>query len=293
MPDTVKLSYPFFTAGKYIVKEEATMEKNVRGKVFLVTGGAMGMGKLVAERFGRDGARVVIWDVNKDALEKTEAEFKGKGYDVTTYIVDISDREAVYAAADRVKAEVGSVDVLMNNAGIVKGGHFLDTDDDDNFNTLGVNFISQMWTCKAFLPDMAARNDGHVIALASAAAITPTPGASAYAASKAAVRHWMDTLRWEFKERGKGGVKFTSICPSIVKTGMFDGCEAPILSPFMEPEKMADKIYEGYHKDKTTVLEPFVVKLTPLMAVTLPEPVRYFLGKILRLNSMFEGWVGH
>ena len=269
------------------------MEKNVKGKVFLVTGGAMGMGKLVAERFARDGARVVIWDVNREALEKTEAEFKGKGYDVTTYVVDVSDREAVYAAAEKVKAEVGPVDVLMNNAGIVRAGHFLDTDDDDNFKTINVNFIAQMWTCKAFLPDMAARNDGHVIALASAAAITPTPGASAYAASKAAVRHWMDTLRWEFKERGKSGVKFTTICPSIVGTGMFEGCKAPIFSTIMEPERMADKIYQGYLKNKTTVMEPFVVKLTPLMAATIPEPVRYVMGKILRLNSMFDTWVGH
>ncbi len=269
------------------------MQKDVRGKVFLVTGGAMGMGKLVAERFARDGARVVIWDVNKDALAKTEAEFKAKGYDVATSVVDVSDREAVYAAAGRVKAEVGPVDVLMNNAGIVRGGHFLDTDDDDNLRTIDINFTAQLWTCKAFLPDMAARNDGHVIALASAAAITPTPGASAYAASKAAVRHWMDTVRWEFKVRGKGGVKFTSVCPSIVSTGMFAGCEAPILSPFMTPEKMADKIYQGYHGNKVTIMEPFVVKFTPLMAALLPEPVRYVVGKLLKLNSMFEGWVGH
>jgi short-subunit dehydrogenase len=269
------------------------MTKDVRGKVFLVTGGAMGMGKLVAERFGRDGAKVVIWDVNKEALEKTADEFRGKGYDVTTDVVDVSDREAVYAAAEKVKSGVGSVDILMNNAGIVRGGHFLDTDDDDNFNTLNINFISQMWTCRAFLPDMAARNDGHVIALASAAAITPTPGASAYAASKAAVRHWMDTLRWEFKERGKSGVKFTSICPSIVSTGMFDGCKPPILSPFMMPEKMADKIYQGYHKNTTTVMEPFIVKFTPLMAATVPEPIRYVMGKMLKLNTMFETWVGH
>jgi len=269
------------------------MEKNVKGKVFLVTGGAMGMGKLVAERFGRDGAKVVIWDVNRDALEETEAEFKGKGYDVTTYVVDVSDREAVYAAADKVKAEVGSVDVLMNNAGIVKAGHFLESDDDDNFNTLNVNFIAQMWTCKAFLPDMAARDEGHVIALASAAAIIPTPGASAYAASKAAVRLWMDSIRWEFKARGKNGVKFTSVCPALVSTGMFEGCKPPIISPFMEPERMADKIYQGYHKNKTTVMEPFLVKFTPLTMAIVPEPVRYVVGKILGMKLVFESWVGH
>ena len=143
------------------------------------------------------------------------------------------------------------------------------------------------------IPDMAARDDGHVIALASAAAIIPTPGASAYAASKAAVRLWMDSIRWEFKARGKNGVKFTSVCPTLVRTGMFEGCKAPILNAFIEPERMADKIYQAYHKNKTTVIEPFLVKFTPLIMAIVPEPVRYVIGKILGLNSVFENWVGH
>lgn len=150
-----------------------------------------------------------------------------------------------------------------------------------------------MWTCKAFLPDMVARNDGHVIALASAAAITPTPGAAAYTASKAAVLLFTDTVRWELKSAGKKGVKFTSICPSMVKTGMFEGCKPPILNPWLEPDEMADKIYRAYHKNKTTVFEPFIVKFTPLLNSLLPEPVAYITGKILRLNTAFKDWVGH
>lgn len=138
----------------------------------------------------------------------------------------------------------------MNNAGIVRAKAFLQTDDQDNFNKLNVNFIAQMWTCKAFPPDMAARNEGHVIALASAAAITPTPYSADYAANKAAVKHFMDTVRWEMKIMGKSGVRFTSVCPSMVNTGMFEGCKPPILSPWVQPEEMADKIYEGYQKNK-------------------------------------------
>jgi len=267
--------------------------KDVRGKVFLVTGGAMGMGKLVAERFARDGAKVVIWDMNADALEKTAKEFGDKGYEVHTAVVDVSDREKVYQAAEKVKNEVGSVDVLMNNAGIVRGGPFLDTKDEDDFNTLNINFISQMWTCKAFLPDMVARNDGHVIAMASAAAITPTPGAAAYTASKAAVLLFTNAVRWELKSAGKKGVKFTAICPSMVRTGMFEGCKNPILNPWLEPDDMADKIYRAYHKNKATLLEPLIAKFTPLLNALLPEPVAYITGKILRLNTVFNDWVGH
>jgi all-trans-retinol dehydrogenase (NAD+) len=267
--------------------------KNVRGKVFLVTGGAMGMGKLVAERFARDGAKVVIWDMNSEALAKTEKEFTDKGYEVYTAVVDVSDREKVYQEAEKVKKEVGSVDVLMNNAGIVRAAPFLDTKDEDDFNTLNINFIAQMWTCKAFLPDMVASNDGHVITLASAAAITPVPGAAAYASSKAAALMFVNTLRWELKNAGKSGVKFTAICPTAVTTGMFEGCKPPLLNPWLEPDYMADKIYAAYHKNKTTVLEPLIAKFTPLMNALMPEPVAYFAGKILKLSTMFDNWVGH
>jgi short-subunit dehydrogenase len=107
------------------------------------------------------------------------------------------------------------------------------------------------------------------------------------------VHHWTDTIRWEFKARGKRGVKFTSICPTLVSTGMFEGCKEPIINPIMEPERMADKIYQAYHKNKITVMEPFLVKFTPLIMAVVPEPVRYVIGKILGLNSVFESWVGH
>lgn len=274
-------------------KEANVTTKNVRGKIFLVTGGAMGMGKLVAERFARDGARVVLWDFNEGALEETEKEFRGKGYDVTTYAVDVSDREKVYETAMKVKSEVGSVDILMNNAGIVRAAPFLETDDDNNFRTLNINFIAQMWTCKAFLPDMVSRNSGHVIALASAAAVTPTPYSADYAASKAAVKHFDDTLRWEMKIMGKPGVKFTTVCPSMVATGMFAGSKAPILSPWLQPEEMADRIYRGYHKDKINVYEPWIVKLTPIVNSLLPESFKYLMSRILRLNVALKDWTGH
>jgi all-trans-retinol dehydrogenase (NAD+) len=267
--------------------------KDVRGKVFLVTGGAMGMGRLVAERFARDGAKVVIWDFNAEALEKTAGEFRDRGYEIYTDVVDVSDRELVYEAADKVKSEVGPVDILMNNAGIVRAAAFLQSDDNDNFNTLNINFISQMWTCKAFLPDMAARNAGHVIALASAAAITPTPYSADYAASKAAVKHFQDTLRWEMRIIGKPGIKFTTVCPSFVNTGMFAGGKPPILSPWVKPEVMADKIYQGYLKDTLTIYEPFIVKLTPVMNSLLTDGIKFLMARILRLNTALRDWKGH
>lgn len=266
--------------------------KDVRGKVFLVTGGAMGMGKLVAEHFARDGAKVVIWDVNEEALEETVAEFRDRGWEVHPYIVDVTDREKVYEVADRVRDEVGTVDVVMNNAGVVKGGAFLDVDDEWHRKTMDVNFNAYLWLTRAFLPDMMARNDGHFINVASAAGLTNVALMTTYAASKAAVLHFTDSLRVEMKILGKRGVKFTAICPSYVKTGMFEGVKEPRLVPWLEPEEITEKIYRAYHKNRPLVREPFQVKLVALYRAVLTRSTWDLVSRLLGIAQSMDAWRG-
>src|SRR5512147_3220822 len=126
----------------------------VRGRVALITGGARGMGKLWAEHFAADGARVVLWDMDGEALEQTAAEFRAKGWPVFTQVVDVAKRSRVYAAAAQVAEEFGTVDILVNNAGIVAAGKFLETKDERLEATINVDLIALMWTSKAFLPGM-------------------------------------------------------------------------------------------------------------------------------------------
>lgn len=280
------------TAGAVRVMSRGGLMKDVRGKVVLVTGGALGMGRLVAERFARDGATVVLWDVDASALEKAAAEFRDRGSNVFTDVVDVSDRGQVYEAAAKVRAEAGPVDVLVNNAGIIRGGLFLEVSDEEHLKTMEINFNAQMWTLKAFLGDMLARDSGHVISMSSAAGITPTPYEASYCASKAAVLHLTDTLRNEVKAIGRKGVRFTAICPSLVSTGMFVGGVPPRLTPWLQPEEMADRIYRAYHRNKTTVMEPFIVKSVPLLRALLPSQAVYLVGRLLRLNSAMKDCKG-
>ncbi|MGH8711616.1 MAG: SDR family NAD(P)-dependent oxidoreductase, partial [Burkholderiales bacterium] len=96
--------------------------KTVIGKKILITGAAMGMGKLYAQLAVNEGAgTIVLWDINAAELEKTVAELKAKGGNVKSYIVDVSKLEAIVEAAAKIKAEVGKIDILINNAGVVRG----------------------------------------------------------------------------------------------------------------------------------------------------------------------------
>ncbi|UCD84864.1 MAG: SDR family NAD(P)-dependent oxidoreductase, partial [Deltaproteobacteria bacterium] len=98
----------------------------VKGKIVLITGGALGMGREVARLFARDGARIVLWDLRQEDLNKTAEELKALGAEIHTYICDVTNRQTVYETADKVRKEVGVVDILDNNAGVVFGGEFLE-----------------------------------------------------------------------------------------------------------------------------------------------------------------------
>jgi all-trans-retinol dehydrogenase (NAD+) len=267
--------------------------KDVRGKVVLVTGGSRGMGRLIAERFAADGARVVLWARTEADLQLAVDDFRKQGWEAHAYAVDVSDPLLVKEAAARVREEVGPVDVLVNNAGIVQGGPFLEVSPEAHRRTMDINFNACMWTIQAFLPGMLERNQGHIINMASAAGFAYTPRLTSYCASKAALIQFTDALRLEVKGMGRRGVKFTIVCPSFIRTGMFDGVRAPFWLPWLDPEKLADKIYRGYHRNADSVIEPFMARTTPFFrAVTRRKTLDFFMT-LLGLSRSMQGWTGH
>lgn len=125
--------------------------KDVSQDIVLVTGGASGLGRLFALKFAKLGARVIIWDLNLAGLEETAKmveELRSKRDNVGSchyYQVDISDRNKVYATAERIKQEIGTVSIVINNAGIVTGKRFLDCNDSMIVKTFEVNTLSHFW----------------------------------------------------------------------------------------------------------------------------------------------------
>lgn len=270
--------------------QSAKKKKDVRGKVILITGGASGLGLGMARKFAALGARVVLWDINAQALQETQDELKRKSYDVHTYVCDVSDRSTIYAVADKVKKDVGKVDILINNAGIVIGKSFLETTDEQSEKVMNVNVMAMFWTCKAFLPDML-KSSGHLVAITSAAGHTGAPNLVDYCASKYAANGFMDSLRQELFHQRITNIKFTTVMPFYINTGMFTGVKSGFLFPILEPEYVINSIVESVQKEEVEVFLPFTTKSRFLLRL-LPIGVSDYLSGALGIASSMDKFEG-
>jgi all-trans-retinol dehydrogenase (NAD+) len=267
--------------------------KTVRGKVALVTGGALGMGREWCKHLAAEGARLAIWDINTEAMARTAEDLRRGGAEVFTQQVDVFYRERVYEAALELKRKLGEVDILVNNAGMVYASPFLEASDEKLAATIDVNVKSMFWTCKAFLPHMMERNEGHVVNVSSASGFIGVPYMPAYTASKWAVIGLTESLRLEMKLLGKAGIRWTLFCPSYVSTGLFEGARAPLLTPMLSPEEAVERAYKAFKRDTYLVQEPFLVKLTPALKTLLPTRVFDLVSDVLGATDSMRHWKGH
>ena len=256
--------------------------RSAKGKRVLVTGGAMGMGRLFAERaIGEGAAAVALWDINEPALNATLAELADGPSDVSGYVVDVSDPAEIAATAADVLDDLGHIDVLVNNAGIVRGNaYFWETDPArDTTATIDVNTLAPMYVAHAFLPGMiAAQGETRMLNLASAAGFTPNPRMAVYAASKWAVIGWSDSVRLELKQAGHEHVKVTTVCPYYVGTGMFEGAKSAPLLPILDPHEVVDEAWTAMLAGSPFVVLPKTVMLSEMLKGMVPIGVRDFIA---------------
>jgi all-trans-retinol dehydrogenase (NAD+) len=263
-------------------------------KTILITGGAGGIGKLMASRFlAKKAAHVVLWDINEDALNKTVADFKKEGYhQVSAYKVDVANTKEIEKTATETMLEHGAVDILINNAGIVPGKKlFSEHSVADIDRTLDINTSAVMHVTRVFMPDMLRRKAGHIVNISSASAYIGNPNMSVYAASKWAVLGWSESLRLEM-ETEETGIQITTICPSYIDTGMFNGVSAPLLFPLLKPNDIVDKIINAIEKNQDMVMAPDMVNAVPFLKGVLGRKLfDKVAGLIGVYNSMstFEG----
>jgi NAD(P)-dependent dehydrogenase (short-subunit alcohol dehydrogenase family) len=190
---------------------------DLEGRVAIVTGGAQGIGRAVAERFAASGAKVEIWDLDDDLARKTAAEIGGQA---TGAAVDVTDAAAVKAASDALEARLGSVDILVTSAGIA--GPNLKTWEyplEDWARVMRLNVEGTLHCCQAVIPGMIKRNYGRLVLVASIAGKEGNPNASAYSASKAAVIALTKSLG---KELAQQDIAVNCITPAAAKTRIFD-----------------------------------------------------------------------
>lgn len=273
------------------------MHPALAGAVVLVTGAGRGMGAIYARRAVEGGARAVsLWDVDDDAARRVAESLERPGVELDVRRVDLADREAVRSAAEAVLERFGVVDVLVNNAGIVRGAPFWEHDlERDIEMTMRVNALAPMWLTRAVLPAMMddASRPKRVLNVASAAGTLANPNMSVYAASKSALIGWSDSVRLELQRSGHGHVAVTTFCPSYVSTGMFAGARGPLLTPIMTPETAAAAAWRGMLRGQAFVLRPWTVKLA--MALRGVLPVRWWdavAGRVFKVYSSMDHFTG-
>lgn len=261
-----------------------------QGRVAVVTGGAGGLGSAFARRLTGAGAAVALWDLDAARAEAAAAGLRAQGHRAAAFALDASDEAAVARAAEDTRRTLGPVSVLVNNAGVVVPGLFAEQSAADWDRTLAVNLRSYLLVTKAFLPGVCA-GGGRLIFVASAAGLMGVPGMAVYSASKHAVVGFADSLRLELARTHPGRVSVTTVCPSFIATGMFDGARPPRGTKWLTADQVAERALAAAAKGRPWVREPALVKLTPLLKA-LPTRLSDRLCAAFGIHAAMEGFHG-
>jgi 2-hydroxycyclohexanecarboxyl-CoA dehydrogenase len=193
------------------------MTRSLQGRVAVVTGAGSGIGRAIAIRLAEDTAKITIWDINGEGAEETAQMIRDAGGTAIAITVDCSDKAAIKAAADRTRAELGPIAILVNNAGIAPFNPFLETDDDLFDTVIRINLRGPWLMTKECLPDMLEAGWGRVINITSSSVQTGSPAQGHYVSSKGGLLGMSKALALEF---AASGVTFNIIPPGFIDTPM-------------------------------------------------------------------------
>jgi len=262
----------------------AKQPRILAGQTALITGAARGIGRVTAEALVRRGMRVAIGDVDVPAANRAAAEL---GASTVALALDVTDRASFSACLDDTEEQLGPVDVLINNAGIMPIGSFLEEDDATAARMIDINVHGVILGMKLVLPRMLARGHGHVVNIASQAGKYGFPGGATYCASKAAVINLSRAVR---KELRGSGVEISVVSPVAVNTELGLGLVEPRQRQFrkIEPQQVADAIVETLQLPIFDVHVPKALAVSERISALLPVSVQDGLSRLARADAVLS-----
>lgn len=270
------------------------------GRRAVVTGGARGIGFYTARRLLQAGCAVALWDRDEEALEAARAELTSRVPEARCEALrcDVTDKAEVQAAAGESERRLGGIDILVNNAGTTVGGAFTERTIEEWEQLVRIDLDSLLYTCYAVLPRMEGAGFGRVVNLSSAAGMVGVPHLAVYAATKWAVWGLTESLRQEYWDRAKGDIRFSSVHPNYVRTGLFEGARMRGLGGLLVPQVrnhdvVAMAIVESaLRRGRHVVRRPRSLRLATLFRGLFPDRLFQLNLRAFDVHRSMSGWVG-
>jgi short-subunit dehydrogenase len=257
---------------------------NIKGKTIAITGAARGIGEATAKALLIRGARVVIGDRDEDALASAVEALRGRGI-VTGHRLDVTDRESFASFIDAARADGGGrIDVLINNAGVMPIGPFLEQSEKSIRSAIEVNIGGVINGCRLVLSEMVARRDGHIVNIASMAGLVAVPGQAVYAASKFAIVGLSNGLADEFAPRG---VHVSVVLPTFTRTELISGTTPSAAQGLVEPEDVAAAVVKVLDKRMAQRSVPAPMRFLGLIIPLLGTRLRRFVNRSMGNDRAF------
>ena len=262
----------------------AKQPRILAGQTAAITGAARGIGRATAEALLRQGVRVAIGDLDLDAARRTSDEL---GASTVALALDVTDHASFEAFLDDAEEQLGPLDVLVNNAGIMPLGRFLEEDDATARRIMDINVHGVILGMKLALPRMVARGRGHVVNIASQAGKYGFPGGASYCASKAAVINLSRAVR---KELRRSGVDISVVSPVAVNTELGLGLSEPRQRQFrkIEPHQVADAIVETLRVPRFDVHVPKQLSVSERVAALMPIALQDGLSRVTNADAVLS-----
>src|SRR5947208_10316921 len=252
------------------------------GEAAAITGAARGIGRATAEAFLRHGMRVAIGDVDLAAASQTASEL---GPRTVALPLDVTERDSFAAFLDGAEEQLGPLDVLVNNAGIMQIGRFIDEDDLTARRMIDINLHGVILGCKLALERMIPRDRGHIVNIASQAGKFGAPGGATYSATKHAVVGLTEAVRGEVRLMG-ANVALSYVMPYIVKTELGSGLGQARGLADLEPRDVADAIVDALRYGTVEVWVPKRSRRTNQIVTLLPRRLSEAMGRALKADRV-------